>query len=141
MEKNEQQMRGTEAKLKQEAMRLRSERPACPRREPHLRSRVTGYAARRPRKSAKVSGTRDLLDSDLPLGWCTRIASQALCPREQISAPAAPAKGSKAKARGCSGWAGPRHSSPRCVDHAQAADIRVDALSGSSHTRGGESRQ
>jgi hypothetical protein len=34
MEKNEQQMRGHAAKLKQEAMPLRSERAACPRRTP-----------------------------------------------------------------------------------------------------------
>ena len=39
-------MRGTEAKLKQEAMRLRSERSTCPWRDPHLLSRVTGYAVR-----------------------------------------------------------------------------------------------
>jgi hypothetical protein len=42
MEKNEQERRGTEAKLKQEAMRLRSERSACPRRDSHLLSRATG---------------------------------------------------------------------------------------------------
>jgi hypothetical protein len=35
MEKNEQQMRGTEAKRKQEVMTLRSERLVCPRSEPH----------------------------------------------------------------------------------------------------------
>lgn len=33
MEKNKQQMRGIEAKLKPEGMRLRSGRLACPRRE------------------------------------------------------------------------------------------------------------
>ncbi len=74
-------------------------------------------------------------DADLPLGWRLRIARQALCPREQISAPAAPAKGPQARARGCSGWAGPMPASPRCVDHAPAACRRVDALSGSSHGR------
>src|SRR6266567_8842798 len=82
LEKNEQARRGTEAKLKQEAMRLRSERSVCPRRDSHLHSRATGSAVRWPRNSAKVSGTRDLLDADLPLGWRTRIASQTLCPRE-----------------------------------------------------------
>jgi hypothetical protein len=87
MEKNEQQMRGTAAKLKQEAMRFHSERRACPRRELPSAKPVVGYEARRPRKSAKWSGTRDLLDADLLLGRCSRIAYQALCPREPTMRP------------------------------------------------------
>jgi hypothetical protein len=42
MEKNERQIRGPEAKLKQEGMRYRSERSACPRKDSHLLSSVTG---------------------------------------------------------------------------------------------------
>ena len=141
MEKNEQQMRGTEAKLKQEGIRLRSERPACPRREPPSSKPRDWLPGTQAEEVSESIWHPEELDSDLPLGWRTRIASQALCPREQISAPAGHAKGSKAKARGCPGWAGPRHSSPRCVDHAQAAYRRVDALCGSSHARGGEQSQ
>lgn len=89
---------------------------------PHLRRCVTGYSVHRPRKSANWSGTRDLLDADLPVGWSPLIARQALGPREQISAPKAIATGPLAKARGCSGQMDLAPASPRGVDHAPAAE-------------------
>jgi hypothetical protein len=94
MGKNEQKRRGTEAKLKQEAMRLRSERSVCPRRDSHLLSRATGYAVRRPRNSANVSGTPKSLMLTCPSAGARALRVRrsvhesrkcARCARERIA--------------------------------------------------------
>jgi hypothetical protein len=93
MEKNEQQMRGTAAKLKQEAMRLRSERSACPRRERPPSSQQSDWLrCRQAEEVSEIAWHPEELDSDLLLCWCTRIASQALCPREPKVRPLRPRK-------------------------------------------------
>jgi len=92
MEKNEQQMRGTEAKLKQEGIKLRSERPACPRREPPSSKPRDWLRCPQAEEVSESIWHPEELDSDLPLGWRTRIASQALCPREPKVRPLGPRK-------------------------------------------------
>ena len=92
MEKNEQQMRGTEAKWKQEAMRLRSERPTCPRREPPSSKLRDWLRCPQAEEVSEMLWYPEELDSDLPLGWRTRIAHQALCPREPKVRPLRPRK-------------------------------------------------
>jgi len=92
VEKNEQQMRGTEAKLKQEGIRLRSERPACPRREPPSSKPRDWLRCPQAEEVSESIWHPEELDSDLPLGWRTRIASQALCPREPKVRPLGPRK-------------------------------------------------
>lgn len=92
MEKNEQQMRGTEAKLKQEGIKLRSERPACPRREPPSSKPRDWLRYPQAEEVSESIWHPEELDSDLPLGWRTRIASQALCPREPKVRPLGPRK-------------------------------------------------
>jgi len=73
MEKDKQQVRGAEAKLKQEAMRLRSERRPFSKLRDWLRCPQT-------EEVSEMVWHSEELDADLPLGWCTCIARQALCP-------------------------------------------------------------
>jgi hypothetical protein len=80
MEKNEQQMRGTEAKRKQEAIRLRSERLTCPRKEPSSTQQRNWLRSPQAEEVREMVWHPEELDSNLPLGWRTRIARQALSP-------------------------------------------------------------
>jgi hypothetical protein len=80
MEKDEQQMRGTEATLKQEAMRLRSERSTCPRREPPFSQQSDWLGCSQAEEVSEMVWHSEELDADLPLAWCTCIARQTLCP-------------------------------------------------------------
>src|ERR1700730_14134586 len=91
-EKNEQQMRGTEAKRKQEARRLRSERLTCPRKEASSSQQRNWLRSLQAEEGSKMLWHPEELDSDLPLGWCPRIASQALGPREPKVRPLCPRK-------------------------------------------------
>jgi len=128
-------MRGIEAKLKQEAMRLRSERPTCPRKEPpsaKLRDRLRCPQAE---EISAMLWHPEELDADLPLGWSTRIAHQPLCPRSAENGHARHGK----EAQMCRlEWQNPQLApgSPR-VDDAGAACTPVDVVFGSNHAIAG----
>lgn len=133
-------MRETEEKPGKEAMRLRSERSEgpFPRRE-HSTTCHDSLACGEAEEHGKGFWDAEEFDSDQALGWRTRIASQALFPRESNVAPVAH---EKAEARAflaepCWQVLGARQP----VDCARAACIPVDAASDSSHARAGEPTQ
>jgi len=80
MEKGKQQMRGTPGKVEAKSHE-------APLGEAHLSEERTLFSKPRDRlrcpQAEKVSEMvwhPEELDADLPLGWCTCIARQALCP-------------------------------------------------------------
>ena len=60
-------------------MRLLSERPTCPRRDPVLGA-VDWLRCPQAEEVSEMIWHTEELDADLPLGWCMGIAHEAHCP-------------------------------------------------------------
>lgn len=90
--------------FKQEAMRLRSERHACPRRElPPHKSPGAGLPCPQAEEASKLVWHPEELDADLSLGWRTRITPQTLGPGEPKVCPLRPRKDRRSGAA-LAGW-------------------------------------
>jgi hypothetical protein len=140
MGKNEQQMRRAEAKRKQEARRLRSERLTCPRREAPSCTPRDRLHCPQAEESRELLWHSEELDADWPLVWRTCIARQALCPPESQVGPLRPRK-DRRRRRAAALAERVLCKSPLDGWITQAACRPVDALSDSCHARGGESHQ
>lgn len=103
MEKNEQQMRGSEAKREQEAIGLRSERLTCPRKEASSSKPRNWLCSPQAEEVREMVWHPEELDADLPVGWEGGIAGQTLGPREPKVRPLRPRKDSRSRAA-LAGW-------------------------------------
>ena len=124
-----------EEKLGKKARRLRSERHACLRRG--KAEAVEAVLSRcQTERNRKAFWNAEQSDRHLASRDGTRIASQALLPRESSVAPAAHGKGAQVRHPG---WpSGSVRPALRGVGRAGAACTRVDVADGSSPSRAGE---
>jgi hypothetical protein len=124
-------MRGIKEKPGKEAIRLHSEKHACPRRgNPEARD-ARSSSARQTEEGGEGFWNTEQCDGDLESSWGTRIASEPLVPRETIMRPARP--GTRGKARRLGGQRGAAPSAPPGVGRATTACTLGDGASGSSH--------